>query len=298
MYRRALATLVALLPAAALAHTGVGAHGSPFVSGLLHPLLGADHLITMVAVGLFAAMTGGRARWAYPASFVGAMVVGGMLGFGGAALPVVEPAILASIVVLGAAIAFALRPPLAAGLRGDRALRRRARLCARPRGPGARRHWPTPRASSSRRWRCICLGLGLGFVAGSLGRPVFARALGRPCRPCRRGADPRLRARDDPRRDLPRPRRDHPQRRPRGGEPHASRTPATARSRSARTTTSPRPTARSTSTAPPPAACGSTSPPAPRSASSRARPARCGSCPTAASRRVFGFNAQVMGPLE
>jgi hypothetical protein len=61
---------------------------------------------------LFAAMTGGRARWAYPASFVGAMVMGGMLGFGGAALPVVEPTILASIVVLGAAIAFALRPPL------------------------------------------------------------------------------------------------------------------------------------------------------------------------------------------
>ena len=242
MYRRALATLVALLPAAALAHTGIGAHGAPFVSGLLHPLLGADHLLTMVAVGLFAAMTGGRARWAYPAAFVGAMMVGGMLGFGGAALPVVEPTILASVVVLGAAIAFALRPPLplacgvialfgvahgyAHGLEGP-ALG----------GIGLRRGL---RHRDGR--RCICLGLGLGFVAGSLGRPVFARALGGLAGLAGVGADPRLRARDDPRRDLPRPRRHHPQRRPRGGHASPSPTPATARSRSARTTTSPRPT--------------------------------------------------------
>ena len=101
------------LPGAAFAHTGVGAHGSPLAAGLLHPLLGPDHLLAMVAVGLFAAMTGGRAVWALPASFVGGMVAGGLLGFGGAALPVVEPAILASVILLGLAIAFALRPPLA-----------------------------------------------------------------------------------------------------------------------------------------------------------------------------------------
>lgn len=102
-----------ILPAAALAHTGVGAHGAPFVSGLLHPVLGADHLLAMLAVGLLAGMTGGRAAWAYPASFVAAMILGGALGYEGVALPVVEPAILASVVVLGAAAAFALRPPLA-----------------------------------------------------------------------------------------------------------------------------------------------------------------------------------------
>lgn len=110
--RRLPLVLAALAPTAALAHTGVGAHGAPFAAGLAHPMLGPDHLLAMVAVGLLAAMTGGAARWAYPASFVAAMVLGGVLGFEGAALPVIEPAILTSVVVLGAAIAFALRPPL------------------------------------------------------------------------------------------------------------------------------------------------------------------------------------------
>ena len=89
----------------------------------------------MVAVGIFAAMTGGAARWTYPCAFVGAMVLGGALGYGGAALPVVEPTILASVLVLGAAMLFALRPPLAAGLRGDRAVR----------------HWRTATRTASRR---------------------------------------------------------------------------------------------------------------------------------------------------
>lgn len=113
MLRRLLPSLLlAALPAAASAHTGIGAHGSPFVSGLLHPVLGPDHLLAMIAVGLLAGMTGGRALWAYPVSFVAAMILGGALGYGGAALPVIEPAILASVVVLGAAAAFALHPPL------------------------------------------------------------------------------------------------------------------------------------------------------------------------------------------
>lgn len=110
--RRILLALLAIVPTAGFAHTGIGAHGSPFVSGMVHPILGIDHLLAMVAVGFFAAMIGGQARWVYPASFVAAMLAGGFLGFGGAELPIIEPAILASIVVLGAAIAFALRPPL------------------------------------------------------------------------------------------------------------------------------------------------------------------------------------------
>ncbi|WP_299133264.1 HupE/UreJ family protein [uncultured Amaricoccus sp.] len=112
--RRPLPLILApLLPTAALAHTGIGAHGSPFASGLAHPLLGPDHLLAMVAVGIFAGMTGGTARWAFPASFVAAMLAGGLLGFEGAAAPVVEPTILASVLILGAVIAAALRPPLA-----------------------------------------------------------------------------------------------------------------------------------------------------------------------------------------
>jgi urease accessory protein len=110
--RRLPIVLATLVPTAALAHPGVGAHGAPFAAGLAHPVLGPDHLLAMIAVGLLAATTGGPARWAYPASFVAAMGLGGALGFEGAPLPVIEPTILASVVVLGAAIAFALRPAL------------------------------------------------------------------------------------------------------------------------------------------------------------------------------------------
>ena len=113
MTRTPLVLAALLLPGAALAHTGTGAHGTPFAAGVLHPLLGADHLLAMVAVGLLAAITGGRAILAFPASFVGGMVAGGVLGFGGAALPIVEPAILASVVLLGLAVACAVRLPLA-----------------------------------------------------------------------------------------------------------------------------------------------------------------------------------------
>mgnify|MGYP000058827318 CR=1 FL=1 len=69
------ATLI-LLPAAAMAHPGTGAHGAPFLSGLAHPVLGPDHLLTMIAVGLFAAMAGGRAVWACPVTFLAAMIAG------------------------------------------------------------------------------------------------------------------------------------------------------------------------------------------------------------------------------
>lgn len=111
MIRTAL--LLALLPGAALAHTGIGAHGSPFVSGLTHPIFGPDHLLAMVAVGIFAAMSGGTARFAFPGAFIGGMILGGALGYGGAELPIIEPTILASVIILGAVIAAAFRPPLA-----------------------------------------------------------------------------------------------------------------------------------------------------------------------------------------
>lgn len=98
-----LASLCCLaVPAAA--HTG---HHplSGFVSGLAHPLLGLDHLLAMVAVGLWAAQIGGRALWAIPAAFVGAMVLGGGLALAGLALPQVETGIAASVLVLGLLVA-------------------------------------------------------------------------------------------------------------------------------------------------------------------------------------------------
>jgi urease accessory protein len=104
---------VALLPQAALAHAGD--HGAaPFLAGALHPLGGADHVLAMVAVGLLAAVSGGRALWALPAGFAGAMLVGGLLGATGVGLHGVEPMILASVVLTGVLAALALRLPLAA----------------------------------------------------------------------------------------------------------------------------------------------------------------------------------------
>lgn len=103
-----LSALLVAMPAAVLAHEG---HGSGFLSGLGHPVGGMDHLLAMLAVGLWAAMLGGRALWALPLAFVGAMLAGGMLGLAGLPLPGVEPMILASVVLLGVAAALALRLP-------------------------------------------------------------------------------------------------------------------------------------------------------------------------------------------
>lgn len=104
-----------LVPGTAFAHTGhAGDH--PFLSGLTHPAFGTDHLLAMVAVGLWAAVIGGRAMWALPVAFVSAMLLGGLLGSVGAPLPGVEPMILASVVALGVLTALALRPGLAAAM--------------------------------------------------------------------------------------------------------------------------------------------------------------------------------------
>jgi urease accessory protein len=107
--RRLLLALI-LTPSAALAHPGHG--GAGLWDGMAHPLGGADHLLAMVALGLLAAQLGGRAMLALPMAFVAAMVLGAGLGAGGVALAGVEPMILASVVVLGALVALALRPHL------------------------------------------------------------------------------------------------------------------------------------------------------------------------------------------
>jgi urease accessory protein len=101
------------LPAAALAHTG---HMEPggFMHGFEHPLGGLDHLLAMVAVGLWAAQSGGRALLALPAAFVGAMILGGLAGMAGLPLPAVEFGILGSVLALGALVAF--QPKLSVGV--------------------------------------------------------------------------------------------------------------------------------------------------------------------------------------
>jgi urease accessory protein len=111
----ALAVLAATaLAAPAFAHTGAGAAhdlGHGLGQGFLHPLSGLDHVLAMVAVGLYAAQLGGRALWLLPAAFVGTMCVGGFLGYTGVPLPMVEHGISLSVVAMGMAIALGLRLP-------------------------------------------------------------------------------------------------------------------------------------------------------------------------------------------
>lgn len=113
---RPLLALAALLtPSLALAHTGVGdTHG--FVHGFAHPLGGLDHMLAMVAVGLFAAHLGGRALWLVPASFVGVMALGGAVGMAGIEIPFVEAGIALSVIVLGAAVALQVALPTIAAM--------------------------------------------------------------------------------------------------------------------------------------------------------------------------------------
>ena len=108
------ATFAMLFAAPAFAHVGHGATSS-FAAGLAHPFGGFDHIAVMIAVGLWAALKGGRALWLWPAAFVGVMLVGGILGMTHVALPFVEPAILASVVALGLCVALAIDLPLAVG---------------------------------------------------------------------------------------------------------------------------------------------------------------------------------------
>jgi urease accessory protein len=100
---------------AALAHVGDHSHMG-FTEGLLHPFSGLDHVLAMVAVGLWASQLGGRALWLLPLTFPVVMAVGAAMGFGGVALPWVEIGITASVLMLGAAVALTLRPTLAVSL--------------------------------------------------------------------------------------------------------------------------------------------------------------------------------------
>ncbi len=106
-----LAALV-FAPAFAHAHTGAG-DTSGFAHGFSHPLLGLDHLLAMIAIGLWAAQIGGRALWAVPLTFVAAMAAGGALGIAGLPLFLIEQGIATSVLLLGVLIALAVRVPLA-----------------------------------------------------------------------------------------------------------------------------------------------------------------------------------------
>jgi urease accessory protein len=109
-----LAVVAALAATPALAHVGVGST-SGFAAGFQHPFSGLDHMTVMIAVGLWAALKGGKALWVWPASFVGVMLAGGALGMLGVPVPFVEPGILASVVALGLLVALAVDLPVWTG---------------------------------------------------------------------------------------------------------------------------------------------------------------------------------------
>lgn len=114
MWRAMMFTMAALLPSAAMAHPGMGAAG--LGHGFAHPMLGLDHVLAMVLVGVFAAQLGGRALWLVPGSFLAVMALGGALGAAGVALPYVETGIALSVLVLGAVVALGARAPVAAAM--------------------------------------------------------------------------------------------------------------------------------------------------------------------------------------
>lgn len=109
---RALVALVlAALAAPAFAHVEQG-RAAGFLAGLAHPVSGLDHVLAMVAVGLWGAQLGAPAIWLLPLTFPIVMALGGLLGLLGVPLPGVELGIAASAILLGAAVMTERRLPL------------------------------------------------------------------------------------------------------------------------------------------------------------------------------------------
>lgn len=109
MMKRLLTISIFFLHAPVFAHPG---HGANLVAGLWHPVSGADHLLTMLALGLWAFQMGGRARWIIPASFTVFMFAGSALALTGIKLPYPEHAILASLVISGILLAAGAKLPM------------------------------------------------------------------------------------------------------------------------------------------------------------------------------------------
>lgn len=179
MMKRFLATLpaaLALLPQASLAHPGhaAGLAQDVLIQGFLHPLSGADHILAMTAVGLLAALRGGRALWALPLAFLSLMAAGGALGMTGAALPFVETGIALSIVAFGLAASVVRRVPLAAlvGMVGAFAVLH-----------GYAHGAEMPETASG-------LAYGLGFLAGTAGLHAAGLGIGLLVARTGRGAGP------------------------------------------------------------------------------------------------------------
>lgn len=115
VYRGALASTL-FAPLAALAHEGSSLPYGSFIAGLSHPVLGVDHFLAMVSVGILSAQIGGRAIWTVPATFVCVMAVGGLLGWLDVGLTATEAGIAFSVLALGIVIAADRKLPLLAAM--------------------------------------------------------------------------------------------------------------------------------------------------------------------------------------
>ncbi len=102
---------LALAPVIALAHEETG-QAAGFLAGLAHPVSGLDHVLAMVAVGLWGAVLGAPAIWVLPVAFPLVMALGGLMGLLGFPLPGVEVGIAVSAIVLGVMVLAEVRPPL------------------------------------------------------------------------------------------------------------------------------------------------------------------------------------------
>jgi len=110
-WTRAMAVLAVLWAQTAFAHVEKS-EAAGFLTGFRHPIAGLDHVFAMVAVGLWGAQLGAPAIWVLPVAFPLVMAMGGMLGLMGMPVPGIEYGIAASAILLGAAVAFAVRPAL------------------------------------------------------------------------------------------------------------------------------------------------------------------------------------------
>ncbi|MBB3104826.1 HupE/UreJ family protein [Azomonas macrocytogenes] len=111
MNKRHLFSLLALalLPGAAFAHAGHDGNG--LIAGLLHPFTGADHLLAMLAIGIWAALQPRAMQIAVPATFLTALLAGFAMGVAGTGLPLLETGIALSVLLLGLLLASAIRLP-------------------------------------------------------------------------------------------------------------------------------------------------------------------------------------------
>ena len=104
------------LPLQAVAHDGSTLPYGSFLSGFTHPVLGMDHFLAMVCVGIVSAQIGGRAIWTVPATFVLIMAFGGLLGYIDVGLSAIEAGIAFSVLALGTAIALDKTVPMVAAM--------------------------------------------------------------------------------------------------------------------------------------------------------------------------------------